>query len=51
MTREQLLLQRKLKINGKPVKVVAGQAILPNFEKKEEDTQEEKNEDLHANSL
>ena len=41
MTREQLL--KSLKINGKPVKVVCGQLIVPNFDKKEE-TPEEQNE-------
>lgn len=43
MTKEQQLL-RSLKINGKPVKVVAGQLIVPNFDKKEETSEEVKEE-------
>lgn len=43
MTKEQLL--RKLKINGKPVKVVAGQLVIPeSMQKKEEEKTSEEAE-------
>ncbi len=41
--------QGSLKINGKPVKVICGQMIIPNMEVKEPEVQEEQLENEKEN--